>query len=157
MKNKSTLLFLMLSILTLISCFIANNIALWIVSIIAIIASAFLLFELNKSCSKLKLELEGIKQESENRQNDTNQDNEIRDEIIDVLEKLKIGFLGYRIEKIPTNSKVAEVAKLINDSMNKFNQDIDYTLEVLTEYGNANFAFEVKTTNLRYYVALAQK
>ena len=148
MKNKSTLLFLMLSILTLISCFIANNIALWIVSIIAIIASAFLLFELNKECSKLELELEEIKYECENKQNGTNQDDEIRDEIIDVLEKLKIGFLGYRIEKTPTNSKVAEVAKLINDSMNKFNQDIDYTLEVLTEYGNANFAFEVKTTNL---------
>ena len=148
MKNKSTLLFLMLSILTLISCFIANNITLWIVSIIVIIASAFLLFELNKECSKLELELEEIKYECENKQNGTNQDDEIRDEIIDVLEKLKIGFLGYRIEKTPTNSKVAEVAKLINDSMNKFNQDIDYTLEVLTEYGNANFAFEVKTNNL---------
>ncbi|MBY0540081.1 MAG: hypothetical protein K2P52_01535 [Campylobacterales bacterium] len=32
--------------------------------------------------------------------------------------------------------------------MNKFNQDIDYSLEVLTEYGNANFAFEVKTDKL---------
>ncbi|MFA6742440.1 MAG: methyl-accepting chemotaxis protein [Arcobacteraceae bacterium] len=148
MKNKSTLLFLMLSILTLISCFIASNITLWIVSIIAIIASAFLLFELNKDCSKLELELEEIKNECENTQSSTNQDDEIRDEIIDVLEKLKIGFLGYRIEKIPTNSKVAEVAKLINDSMNKFNQDIDYSLEVLTEYGNANFAFEVKTDKL---------
>ena len=148
MKNKSTLLFLMLSILTLISCFIASNITLWIVSIIAIIASAFLLFELNKDCSKLELELEEIKNECENTQSGTNQDDEIRDEIIDVLEKLKIGFLGYRIEKIPTNSKVAEVAKLINDSMNKFNQDIDYSLEVLTEYGNANFAFEVKTDKL---------
>jgi len=138
----------MLSILTLISCFIASNITLWIVSIIAIIASAFLLFELNKDCSKLELELEEIKNECENTQSSTNQDDEIRDEIIDVLEKLKIGFLGYRIEKIPTNSKVAEVAKLINDSMNKFNQDIDYSLEVLTEYGNANFAFEVKTDKL---------
>ena len=47
MKNKSTLLYLILSILTLVSCFIANNIALWIGSITAIGASAFLLFDLN--------------------------------------------------------------------------------------------------------------
>lgn len=32
--------------------------------------------------------------------------------------------------------------------MNKFNKDIDYALEILTEYGNANFAFEVKTNDL---------
>ena len=32
--------------------------------------------------------------------------------------------------------------------MDKFNQDIDYSLEILTEYGNANFAYEVKTNKL---------
>jgi hypothetical protein len=32
--------------------------------------------------------------------------------------------------------------------MDKFNQDIDYALEILTEYGNANFEFEVKTDYL---------
>ena len=148
MKNKSTLLFLMLSILTLVSCFIANNIALWIGSIIAIGASAFLLFDLNKNLSKIELELEEVKNECENKQNNSNQDNDIRDEIIDVLEKLKIGFLGYKIEKTPNDPKVATVTTLINESMNKFNKDIDYALEILTEYGNANFAYEVKTDSL---------
>ena len=148
LKNKSTLLFLMLSILTLVSCFIANNIALWIGSIIAIGASAFLLFDLNKNLSKIELELEEVKNECENKQNNSNQDNDIRDEIIDVLEKLKIGFLGYKIEKTPNDPKVATVTTLINESMNKFNKDIDYALEILTEYGNANFAYEVKTDSL---------
>ena len=148
MKNKSTLLFLMFSILTLISCFIANNITLWIVSVMAIVASAFLLFELNKGYSKLEFEINEIKDDCEMKLNNSNQDNLIRDEIVNVLEKLKIGFLGYRIEKAPNDSKVAEVTKLLNESMDKFNQDIDYALEILTEYGNANFAFEVKTNNL---------
>ena len=148
MKNKSIFLFLMLSVLSLVSCFIANNIALWIGSIITIGASAFLLFHLNKNFLKIELELEELKNDCEIKQNNSNQDNDIRDEIIDVLEKLKIGFLGYKIEKIPNDSKVAEVTKLINESMDKFNKDIDYALEILTEYGNANFAFEVKTNDL---------
>ncbi|MDX9900610.1 MAG: hypothetical protein RBT22_03830, partial [Aliarcobacter sp.] len=148
MKNRSILLFLMLSILTLISCFIANNITLWIISVMAIVASAFLLFELNKGYSKLEFEINEIKDDCEMKLNNSNQDNLIRDEIVNVLEKLKIGFLGYRIEKAPNDSKVAEVTKLLNESMDKFNQDIDYALEILTEYGNANFAFEVKTNNL---------
>ena len=32
--------------------------------------------------------------------------------------------------------------------MDKFNQDLDYSLEILTEYGNANFEYEVKTSKL---------
>ena len=148
MKNKSISLFLILSVLVLISCFVANNIALWIISIVAIGISAFLLFDLNKGFSKINTELEELKNDCETKLNISNQDNEIRDEIIDVLEKLKIGFLGYKIQKIPLDPKVAEVTKLINDSMDKFNQDIDYALEILTEYGNANFEYEVKTSNL---------
>jgi methyl-accepting chemotaxis protein len=148
LKNKSISLFLILSVLVLISCFVANNIALWIISIVAIGISAFLLFDLNKGFSKINTELEELKNDCETKLNISNQDNEIRDEIIDVLEKLKIGFLGYKIQKIPLDPKVAEVTKLINDSMDKFNQDIDYALEILTEYGNANFEYEVKTSNL---------
>ena len=148
MKNKSIYLFLILSILVLVSCFIAKNIALWIFSIIVIGISILLLFELNKSFSKISSELEELKNNCEIKLNSSNQDNEIREEIIDVLEKLKIGFLGYKIQKTPNDPKVAEVAKLINESMDKFNQDIDYSLEILTEYGNANFEYEVKTSKL---------
>ena len=148
MKNKSIFLFLILSILVLVSCFIAKNIALWIFSIIVIGISILLLFELNKSFSKISSELEELKNNCEIKLNSSNQDNEIREEIIDVLEKLKIGFLGYKIQKTPNDPKVAEVAKLINESMDKFNQDIDYSLEILTEYGNANFEYEVKTSKL---------
>lgn len=138
----------MLLILSLVSCYIASSVTLWICSIIVIGISSFLLFDLNRNFSKIKSELEEIKSDCEIKLNNSNQDNLIRDEIVDVLEKLKIGFLGYRIEKTPNDSKVAEVTKLINESMDKFNQDIDYALEILTEYGNANFAFEVKTNNL---------
>ena len=148
MKNKSISLFLILSVLVLVSCFIANNIALWIISIVAIGICAFLLFDLNKSFSKITTELKELKNDCETKLNISNQDNEIRDEIIDVLEKLKIGFLGYKIQKTPNDPKVAEVTTLINASMDKFNQDIDYALEILTEYGNANFEYEVKTSNL---------
>ena len=148
MKNKSISLFLILSVLVLISCFIANNIALWIISIVAIGICAFLLFDLNKGFSKINTELEELKNDCETKSNSENQDDEIIDEMVDVLEKLKIGFLGYKIQKIPNNPKVAEVAKLINESMDKFNQDIDYSLEILTEYGNANFEYEVKTSKL---------
>ena len=148
MKNKSIFLFSILSVLVLIACFIANNIALWIVSIVVIGICSFLLFDLNKNFSKIKTELEELKKRCEVKAISSNEDNEIRNEIIDVLEKLKIGFLGYKIQRMPNDPKVAQVAKLINESMDKFNQDIDYSLEILTEYGNANFAYEVKTSNL---------
>jgi methyl-accepting chemotaxis protein len=137
-----------LSVLVLVSCFIANNITLWIISIVVIAICAFLLFDLNKSFSNVLNELEQLKNDCEIKLNISNQDNEIRDEIIDVLEKLKIGFLGYKIQGTPSDPKVAQVTKLINESMDKFNQDIDYSLEILTEYGNANFAYEVKTNKL---------
>ena len=42
MKNKLVFLFLMFSVLILVSSFIANNIALWLVSIVVIGISAFL-------------------------------------------------------------------------------------------------------------------
>ena len=148
MKNKLVFLFLMFSVLILVSSFIANNIALWVVSIVVIGISAFLLFDLNKTSSKVFAELEELKNTCASKAISSNQDNDIRDEIIDVLEKLKIGFLGYKIQNTPNDPKVAQITKLINESMDKFNQDIDYSLEVLTEYGNANFAFEVKTDKL---------
>ena len=148
MKNKSIFLFSMLSVLILVSSFIANNIALWIVSIVVIAIAAFLFFDLNKDSAKIKAELEELRKTCESKTLNANEDNDIRDEIIDVLEKLKIGFLGYKVQNIPNDPKVAQVAKLINESMDKFNQDIDYSLEILTEYGNANFAYEVKTSNL---------
>jgi methyl-accepting chemotaxis protein len=106
--------------------------------------SIFLLINLNKDISKLSLELEQIKISDEIRQNNINHENEIRDGIKDVLEKLKIGGLEYKIEKIPNDSNSAEITKLLNESMDKFNQDIDYALE----YGNANFSYDVKTDNL---------
>ena len=148
MKNKSIFLFSILSVLVLISCFIANNITLWIVSIVVLAVSSYLLIDLNKNSSKITVELEELKKTCETKSLESNEDNKIRDEIIDVLEKLKIGFLGYKIQNIPNDPKVAQVSKLINESMDKFNQDIDYSLEVLTQYGNANFAFEVKTDKL---------
>ena len=148
MKNKSIFLFSMLSVLILVSSFIANNIALWIVSIVVIAIAAFLFFDLNKDSAKIKAELEELRKTCESKTLNANVDNDIRDEIIDVLEKLKIGFLGYKVQNIPKDPKVAQVAKLINESMDKFNQDIDYSLEILTEYGNANFAYEVKTNKL---------
>jgi methyl-accepting chemotaxis protein len=148
LKNKSIFLFSLLSVLVLVSCFIANNIALWIISMVVIGISAFLLFDLNKDSSKIKTELEELKKTCELKDISSNEDNEIRNEIIDVLEKLKIGFLGYKIQRMPNDPKVGQITKLINESMDKFNQDIDYSLEVLTEYGNANFAYEVKTSNL---------
>lgn len=148
MKNKCVFLFLMLSFMTVVSCFTANSVILWIICLIVIGVSAFLLLDISRNISKLSSELEEIKLNDEIRQNNANHDSEISDEIKDVLEKLKIGFLGFKIEKIPNDSKSAEVTKLLNESMNKFNQDIDYALEILTEYGNANFAYEVKTDNL---------
>ena len=148
MKSKSIFLFSMLSVLILVSSFIANNIALWIVSIVVIAIAAFLFFDLNKDSAKIKAELEELRKTCESKTLNANEDNDIRDEIIDVLEKLKIGFLGYKVQNIPKDPKVAQVAKLINESMDKFNQDIDYSLEILTEYGNANFAYEVKTNKL---------
>jgi methyl-accepting chemotaxis protein len=148
LKNKLVFLFLMFLVLILVSCFIANNIALWIISVVVIAICAFLLFELNKGFSKITSELEKLKNNCEAKSNSENQDDEIIDEMVDVLEKLKIGFLGYKIQKIPNNPKVAQFTTLLNDSMDKFNQDIDYALEILTEYGNANFEYEVKTSKL---------
>lgn len=148
MKKNLFTLFFSLSTLVFVYCFFVSNFVLWIVSGLVISLCAFLLMNLTKKISIIEMELEELKAEYKNILSDANEDNGIREEIIDVLEKLKIGFLGYKIEKIPNNPKVAEVTKLINESMDKFNQDIDYSLEVLTEYGNANFAYNVSTNNL---------
>ena len=109
--------------MTVVSCFTANSVILWIICLIVIGVSAFLLLDISRNISKLSSELEEIKLNDEIRQNNANHDSEISDEIKDVLEKLKIGFLGFKIEKIPNDSKSAEVTKLLNESMNKFNQD----------------------------------
>ncbi len=86
MKNKSIFLFSMLSVLILVSSFIANNIALWIVSIVVIAIAAFLFFDLNKDSAKIKAELEELRKTCESKTLNANEDNDIRDEIIDVLE-----------------------------------------------------------------------
>ena len=148
MKNKSLILFFLFSVLSLVSCYLANNIALWIVSIVVLGISAFLLFDFNKSFSKVTAELEEVKNDFDVKLNNLDHD-KVRDEIIDVLEKLKIGFLGYKVQNVPSNSRESELTNLLNDSMDNFNQDLDYALQVLTEYGNANFAFVVKTDNIK--------
>ena len=51
--------------MSLVSCFIANNVTLWIFSIIVIVLTAFLLFDLNKNFSKVTFELEKIKKLAE--------------------------------------------------------------------------------------------
>ena len=148
MKKNLFTLFFSLSALVFFYCFFVSNFILWIISGLVISLCVFFLVNLIKKISIIEIELEELKAKYKNTLSDANEDDEIREEIIDVLEKLKIGFLGYKIEKIPNNPKVAEVTKLINESMDKFNQDIDYSLEVLTEYGNANFAHNVSTNNL---------
>ena len=148
MKNKSLILFFLFSVLSLVSCYLANNIALWIVSIVVLGISAFLLFDFNKSFSKVTAELEEVKNDFDVKLNNLDHD-KVRDEIIDVLEKLRIGFLGYKVQNVPSNSRESELTNLLNDSMDNFNQDLDYALQILTEYGNANFAFVVKTDNIK--------
>ena len=148
MKNKSIFLFLIFSVLSLVSCYLANNIVLWIVSILVLGLAAFLLFDFNKSFSNVALELEDVKNEYEAKLNNSDED-KIREEIIDVLEKLKIGFLGYKVENVPSDSREYKLANLLNESMDNFNTDLDLALQVLTEYGNANFAYVVKTDNLK--------
>ena len=75
-------------------------------------------------------------------------DDIVIEEMIDVLEKLKIGFLGYEITNIAQDPKNEQIKNLLNSSMKKLNDDLDYALKILTEYGNANFAFAVDTKNL---------
>lgn len=76
------------------------------------------------------------------------QDDEVMREMIDVLEKLKIGFLGYEVLAIAKDSQNEQMRNLLNSSIKKMNDDLDYSLKILTEYGNANFAFAVDTKNL---------
>ena len=76
------------------------------------------------------------------------QDDIVIKEMIDVLEKLKIGFLGYEITHIAQDSKNEQIKNLLNSGIKKLNDDLDYALKILTEYGNANFAFAVDTKNL---------
>ena len=119
MKNKSLILFFLFSVLSLVSCYLANNIALWIVSIVVLGISAFLLFDFNKSFSKVTAELEEVKNDFDVKLNNLDHD-KVRDEIIDVLEKLKIGFLGYKVQNVPSNSRESELTNLLNDSMDNF-------------------------------------
>lgn len=113
MKNKSIFIVLMSTILILLSCFLANNIALWLVSIVVIGISTFLLFDLNKNISKITVEVEELKNDCETKSKTDNQDDEIREEIIDVLEKIKIGFLGYKIQKLLLIQKLQNLQNLL--------------------------------------------
>ncbi len=147
MREKLMLIFTVPSIVLLVACFMTNNIILWIVSILAILGTFVALFSMGNNATCNETKVKELEEEINKIKNDALADDEVRALMVDVLEKLKIGFLGYRIEKMPNNPKVAEITKLINESMDKFNKDIDYSLEVLTEYGNSNFAFKVDTSH----------
>jgi methyl-accepting chemotaxis protein len=147
LKKSFFSIFGILFLLVLASCVVLNNSIYWIISVIVISLCFFFLINQIKNISSMELEYIQLKKDIDNIISKANEDNDVRNEIIDILEKLKIGFLGYRINNTSNNPQVEKVAKLINESMYKFNQDIDYSLQVLTEYGNANFAFNVETNN----------
>ena len=147
MRNKLLFLFSSLALVLIVACIMLNNIILWIVSCLTIVLGIVLFVNLLKEFEKAQDDVLAMEDELHNIKHSINQDNEIRDEILDILEKVKIGFLGFKIEKTPNSPEIAKVVNLLNESMTKFNQDIDYSLEVLTEYGNANFAYDIKIDN----------
>ncbi len=103
---------------------------------------------------KYKTNEKSLKEEIENLKNELEQKNtiliidETRDELIDVLTKLSFGFLGYTVDKSSQNQNIEEIRLLLNKGIDKLNHDLDEAIKVLTEYGNANFAYKVEVKEL---------
>ena len=75
-------------------------------------------------------------------------DRKLIEEIDDVLIKVKHGLFGYRVNTISSNPMTENIKHLLNDSVAKVEKDLDLCINILTEYGNANFAASVDTTGI---------
>ena len=85
-----------------------------------------------------------IKELEENQSNE----NKILEEINDVLSKAAKGLCGIRVNGDTNDPSVDKIKNNLNDTLKYYQQFGDQSIEVLIEYGNANFSHEVKTDGL---------
>ena len=72
----------------------------------------------------------------------------ILDEINDVLSKAAKGLCSITIQGNSNNIQLEEIKKNINNTLDYYQKFGDQAVDVLIEYGNANFSYEVKTDGL---------
>ena len=70
------------------------------------------------------------------------------DEIINILQKLSQGLCGYKINNISQNNKINRIIENINNVSKYYSKYGDEAVEILIEYGNANYAHKVQTDGL---------
>ncbi|MDY0364807.1 MAG: hypothetical protein GX118_01440 [Arcobacter butzleri] len=73
------------------------------------------------------------------------EDRTLIEEINDVLTKVKHGLFGYRVHTVSSNPMTENIKQSLNDSIIKLEKDLDLCINILTEYGNANFVATVGT------------
>ena len=93
-------------------------------------------------------EIQRLKQENEALKSQINSDNDAILEIVDVLQKLSKGLCGYHVNNTSKNEQINKIIKNINDTSDYYAKYGDEAVEVLIEYGNANYAFPVETKGL---------
>jgi methyl-accepting chemotaxis protein len=147
MNNKIMFAGIVAILVIITGAVFANNPIFWSISVLGSLLIIFLVISSNKEFQDLSNKIDEVKNQDEKQKNKVEQNNLVRDEIIDVLEKLKIGLLGYQVSGTSENPKINQIKNLLNGTVEKFNKDIDYSLSILTEYGNANFAFDVEANN----------
>jgi methyl-accepting chemotaxis protein len=120
----------------------------FILLIIAIVALVVFVISNHITKKQMAERIEALNQELANVKFEANHYDETGDELTDVLTKLSFGFLGYTVDKPSQNRDIEKIRVLLNDGIAKLNHDLDEAIKVLTEYGNANFAYKVEVKEL---------
>jgi len=76
------------------------------------------------------------------------QDSQILNEMEEVLSKFSKGLSGFKVNGETANTEFNRIKNSINMAIEANNTNLEQAIEVLIEYGNANFSYDVKTDGL---------
>ena len=67
-------------------------------------------------------------------------------EVEDVLTKVQAGLFSYKVHGNASNEDLNTIKKIINETVDELETNLNKVTESLTEYGNANFAYPIDIT-----------
>jgi len=93
-------------------------------------------------------EIEQLKQRIIQLENKENNDKKILLEIENVLAKFSKGLCGFRVNTHSSNPEYTKIKNSLNNAIESTQNNLDEAINILIEYGNANFAYDIDTKDL---------
>ena len=100
------------------------------------------------NCNAQDAKIKELEKEIEELKAHNNSEDTILNEINDVLQKAEKGIFTLTVKENSSNPKINDIRDNLNKALASNVHFANEAVEVLIEYGNANFAFPVKTENL---------